>query len=148
MDFISTLAAITILFFAVFVIKQFFSKEISGKICALCISVSLTWISLLLMKYLGYFEDDLAIALFMGMTLLGIYYAVEKNVRKEITIFRLPFLLSLATLGYFILTLSNVLREVLYLSALWTFFITFYIYRNNPKVKKPVDKLVECCKKW
>ena len=148
MELISILITITILFFLILIIKYFIPKEINVKICAICISISLVWISLLILYYFGKFENNTIIALLMGMTILGIVYTVERNVKKELTLFRLPFLLSLFTLGYFALMYSLNLNTIIFLSCMWLLFIIVYFYRNNSSMKKMIDSIVECCKKW
>ncbi len=148
MELFYILIAITILFFVMLIIKQFLPDKLSAKTCAICFSVSMTWIILLLFYYLKYFDNQLIIALLMGMTLLGIYYIFESKVKKELTLFRLPFLLSLILAGYFLLTFSSIVKEIFFLALVWLFFFIVYIYRNNNQLKKAVNKIVECCKRW
>lgn len=148
MSLINILFGIIVLFFLILVVRIFLPRKVKGKICSICLASSLTWISLLVLYYLGKFDDVLIIALLMGMTLLGVFYIWERNVKKSLTFFRLPFLLSLIIAGYYVLTLKNVFREIVLLIVLWLIFGVIYFYRANLGFKKFVDKVVECCKKW
>lgn len=148
MGFLYVLLGIVALFFAVLIAKQILSKGAKEKVCAICLASTLTWLVLLILYYTGRFENLLIIGLLMGATVLGVFYSVEKVVRKELTFFRLPFLLTLFTIGYFLLTLENIYRELVLLVVLWGVFALIYGYRNSSGMKGFVDKIVECCKKW
>lgn len=135
------------LFVLILIVKSVLGKR-GEKICGICLSFSLTWIVLLVLYYLGKFDNLVLISLLMGLTLLGIYYTLERKVSREKTIFRLPLLLTLILIGYFALTLENLIRELIVVIVLWSLFGVLYFYRNSYKLKKFVDKIVECCKKW
>ena len=85
-------------------------------------------------------------------SVLGLFYVVEKNVRKEFTLFRLPFLLSLIFFVYSAITFmkssNEFLKSVLFLTGLWGVFLLVYFYRANKSMSVFVNKIVECCKKW
>jgi len=135
------------LFVLILIVKAFLGK-IGEKICAICLSFSLIWIFLLVMYYFGKFENLLLIGLLMGLTVLGSFYTWERNVKKQSTIFRLPLLLTLVLVGYYLLTFENLIKEAILLAILWVLFGIFYFYRNNRNLKGFIDKIVECCKKW
>ena len=135
------------LFVLILIVKAFLGK-VGEKVCAICLSFSLTWIFLLVMYYLGRFENPLLIGLMMGLTIFGLFYAWERNVKKQATIFRLPLLLTLVLIGYYLLTFENLIKEAVLLAVLWVLFGVFYFYRNNRNLKGFIDKIVECCKKW
>ena len=135
------------LFVLILVVKPFLGKK-GEKICAICLSFALTWIVLLFLYYFGKFDNLILIGLLIGLTILGIYYTLERNVSREKTIFRLPLLLTLILIGYFVLTLENLIREAIIVAVLWSLFGVLYFYRHSYKLKKFVDKIVECCKKW
>ena len=135
------------LFVLILIVKAFLGK-IGEKVCAICLSFSLTWIFLLVMYYLDRFENLLLIGLMMGLTIFGLFYAWERNVKKQATIFRLPLLLTLVLIGYYLLTFENLIKEAVLLAVLWVLLGVFYFYRNNRNLKGFIDKIVECCKKW
>ena len=139
---------IIVLFF-IFLIAKGFSKKFKDKFCAICAAVSVTWICLLVLYWLGIFENKVIIALLMGQSILGVYYIAEKKAKQELQVFRLPFLLTLIAFGYSLLTVpGDLIMVILLLLALWTFFIFLYLYRNNKNMRSFVKKIVECCKKW
>jgi len=148
MEFIQILEIIIALFFIILIIKQVFPKKLKDKICALCFSIIITWVGLLILYWSGRFENILIIALLMGGSVLGIFYAVERHVKKDKTIFRLPFFLTLLSLGYFLLTFENILKVLILLVILWVIFLLIYTYRKNKSFNLVVNKIVECCKKW
>jgi hypothetical protein len=133
-----SLAGITILFFLFLILRNF-----SKKICAICLSVSLTWIVLLSLYFLGIFTDKIIIAILMGMSALGLFYMFY----EKLSVFKLPFILTLIFVIYSILESFKV--DSLYLLIiLWIFFFIVYIFRKNPSLKYGINKLIECCKKW
>ena len=89
---------ITGLFFLLLIIKSFIKKT-TEKICAICLAFAITWIVIWILRWKGYFPDGTFIGILMGMTILGIFYTLEKSVKKELTLFRLPFLLTLVFLA-------------------------------------------------
>ena len=133
-----TLAGITILFFLFLIMRN-----LSKKICAICLAVSLSWIILLTFYFWGYFLDKTIIAILMGMSVLGLFYMFY----EELSVFKLPFILTLISLIFFILEEIN-LNAIYFLLSLWIFFFIVYIFRKNPLLKYGINKLIECCKKW
>src|SRR3989338_1578922 len=80
-----------------------FLKNYASRICAICLAVSVTWIILLVLFWQGYFGDKVLIGLLIGQSIVGIYYLLEQKVSERMTIFRLPFLLSLMVAAYTLL---------------------------------------------
>ena len=69
------IAAISALFVILLVIKSLAKL----KLCVICLSVSVTWLAMLVMYKLGYFENPALLALLMGQSITGIYYLFEKK---------------------------------------------------------------------
>ncbi len=134
------LLGVILLFFIFLAMKNLIGSE---RICAICFSVLFTWIFLLLGYFWGLFFNKIIIAILMGMSVLGIYYVAEKKVKKRFLVFRLPFLLTLIFVVYFVLE-EFILESFILLGVLWVFFILIYSFKFNGFAKK----LVECCKKW
>lgn len=147
-SFITILGAIIVLFFLILMVKQLFPKKSKEKICVLCVSVVITWFVLLILYWLGKFYDLLIIALLMGGSVLGLFYTMERNVKKDLTFFRLPFFLTLLFISWFLLTFEIRMKSLLLLVVLWFVFLIIYFYRKNKKINSFVNKIVECCKKW
>ena len=88
MDTITTvLIGIVILFFILLVLKNIFNLK---KFCAICISITLVWVLLLISYFLNIFIDKTIIAILMGHTSLGIFYLWEKKTKEKFKVFRLP----------------------------------------------------------
>ncbi|MFH1325369.1 MAG: hypothetical protein ABIH49_01190 [archaeon] len=113
------------------------------KFCVICASVSLTWIVLLILYFLGIFTDKIIIAILMGMSALGLFYLVY----DKLSVFKLPFILTLIALIYFILEKFE-LNTVYFLAILWFFFTLIYFFKSNKNLQVFANKLVECCRKW
>ena len=138
------LIGITALFFLLLALKNILNLK---KTCAICLSVTLAWITLLIFYFLEIFNDKIIIAVLMGHTSLGIYYMLEKKVRKSFLFFRLPYLLTSIWLIYFIIE-GFILNSLYVIFILWLLFILVYLLRNNSGFSKFVNKLIECCKRW
>ena len=142
------LGSIAVLFVALLIFKDAIMKN-KLKFCVICVAVSLTWITLLVLFFLKKFTDTTLIALLMGQSILGIYYLLEKRVKEDLKIFRLPFLLSAIVVGYSFFDIAgDIIKIIVFLSLLWIFFIFIYAYRSRPKLNKFVKKIIACCKDW
>ena len=141
--------AITALFFIMLGIKQFLKGKAKEEFCAICLAVSINWIILLILYWLGLFNDKTILAVLMGQSSLGIFYLAEKNVKENLKIFRLPFLLTLIMIVYSVLEGFSYSTNVIYfIFILWILFIFIYAFNENGKFKKLTKKIIECCKKW
>ena len=136
---------ITGLFFAVLGIKELIPKK---NICAICFAVALTWIALLVLFWKKMFSDPILIALLMGQSIIGLFYLWENYVNEKWLLFRLPFLLTITTLGYLSITGSINTSLLLFLGILWLIFSFMYASKQNKKINSMVKKVIQCCKKW
>lgn len=144
-DIYGAFLIITALFFILLLIKSMTKKEF----CVICVSFALTWIYLLFTPYRSAFSDKVLLGIFMGQTSIGIYYLLESKLDEKFHLFRLPFLLSLTLLIYAVLSYSSVVLSALkFILLVWAIFIIIFAYRKNPKAKKLVKKIIECCKRW
>ena len=132
------------LFFILLILKNILNFK---KLCVLCVSVSLTWIILLILFLTNIFTDKIIIAILMGHTSLGIFYLWEKNVREKFKIFRLPLLLTFIFIIYAVLE-NFEFNSLLLILGLWIVFSLIYLFRNNKKFSKFAKKLIECCRNW
>ena len=139
------IAAISALFVILLVIKSLAKLTL----CVICLSVSVTWLAMLVMYKLGYFENPALLALLMGQSITGIYYLFEKKVSEEYHVFRLPLILTLTFLFYAILLPSPEILQAFYLLiSIWLIFILLFVYRKSPSLRGTVKKVIECCKDW
>ena len=131
---------ITLLFFLILALKNILNLK---KICVICFSITLMWITLLTLYFLDIFTDKIIIAILMGHTSLGLFYILEKKIKKNFLLFRLPYLLTSISLVYFML--NGFITSILYfILGLWLLFTLIYLLKFNKLTKK----IIECCKKW
>lgn len=119
------------------------------RFCVICASIGLTWVALLALYRLGAFHDPVVIALFMGQSVVGVYYLAEKRLPERFKAFRLPFLLTATYAAYALLAgTRGTLIAAAFLAALWLGLSVLHVCRRNPRVKTIVDRLVACCRDW
>ena len=136
------LAVITIIFIAILGVKKLFSL----KLCALCASIFMSWAGLLFLYRLGRFHDSVLLSLFMGQSITGKYYALDKRVQPVLRIFALPFFLTLTTIFYLaIVGFSSIFPPLLVLSGLWIVAYIVFSYRRDPGKKLITDAVMNCC---
>lgn len=134
------LIGITSLFFIILAVKSIFKIK---RFCAICLSVTLAWIGLLVLYLLNIFTDKIIMAILMGHTSLGIYYTLEKKIKKRFLLFRLPYLLTSILIIYSVLN-GFIISSLYLILGIWLFFVLIYLLKFNKFAKK----LIECCKKW
>ena len=128
---------IPVFFFLVLIFNTLFKKNI----CAVCGGIFLTWILFLVLHYLGYFQNQIILALLIGGTVSGVFNLLK----SKLGLFKLPFILTLFYLGYLLLTKSFNLYIIYLLLSFWLIFGLIYILLKN---KNFLQKLIECCKDW
>ena len=139
------LIIISVLFFVILGIKNFFKKSF----CVICGAVSLTWLGLLILYWQGIFTDVVTVSLLVGETILALYYLFDAKAKEELKFFRLPFLLSLITTAYFVITFSFSLNVLFLLVGLWFAFLIIYSFRyKSVAVESFMSSVMECCKRW
>lgn len=139
---------ITFLFFFLLSIKQLLGKRLKERFCVLCATISLTWIILLILSYLHFFTNTIFIALLMGHTSLGVFYLIEKRLKDEDKIFRLPLLLTFIAILYVLLGGFVTFSLFIILIVLWMIFLIVYLLRKEGNVGTFAKKIIECCKQW
>jgi hypothetical protein len=144
-DPVLVLLVIAVLFVGLLIIKSI----TKWKFCVICTSVSVTWMALLVSYWLEIFDQPVIIAVLMGQSIVGVYYFLENKTDEELHVFRLPLLLTL-TLATF--AALGVTTDLVYglglLAALWVVLSLLYLYRQNPKTRIVVDRIIACCKDW
>jgi hypothetical protein len=144
-DSVLVLLVIAVLFVALLIVKS-----ITGwKFCVICTSVSVTWIALLVLYWLGLFDQPVIVAVLMGQSVTGLYFLLEKKTSEEFHVFRLPLLLTLTLAA---LVALGVATDLVYglsvLAVLWVVLSLLYLYRENPKTKIVVERIIACCRDW
>lgn len=52
-------------------------------VCAICAAVSLTWISIIVLRLFNFYISDIILAVLMGESITGIMYLFENSARKK-----------------------------------------------------------------
>jgi len=144
-DPVLVLLVIAVLFIALLVVKSM----TGWKFCVICTSVSLTWIALLVLYWLGLFDQPVIAAVLMGQSVTGLYFLLEKKTSEELHVFRLPLLLTLTLAAFVVLGVStDLVYGLSLLAVLWVVLSLLYLYRENPKTRIAVDRIIACCRDW
>jgi hypothetical protein len=142
--------ALVLLVIAVLFVVLLIVKSITGwKFCVICTSVSVTWIALLVLYWLGLFDQPVIVAVLMGQSVMGLYYLLEKRSNEQLHVFRLPLLLTLTLAAFVVLGAStDLVYSLSLLAVLWAVLSLLYSYRENPKTRIVVDRIIACCRDW
>ncbi len=140
-------SGIIAVFFVLLAAKELFAKK--SRLCLICASVSLTWLTLLVLYKKGVFDDVVILSMLMGQSIVGIFYLLEKKTSEKLHMFKVPFLLTLTFAFYSAVVFPDDFVKVLaLLAALWAVLTILFFYRNNNKAGVIIRKLIECCKRW
>lgn len=143
MDVAIVFAVIFLLFAVLLVLK----KTLKIRLCAMCSAVALTWAGLLILYWLGQFDNTTLIALLIGQSVLGLYYLAEKRFREELMIFRLPGWMTLTFIAYTAIA-GLELWPFAIIAPAWLIAGFLYAYSANPKLRGTVDHIIACCRDW
>ncbi len=137
----------SVLFFLLLFIKSSFIDRLKIKFCVICATVSLTWLTLLILYKLNIFNNQIILAILIGQTTLAIYYILEKN--KRLRFFRLPLLLSLTIIAYSLIEVpGDILKAASLILIFWLLFALPYNFSSLKLSRSFLKKMVECCKRW
>jgi len=120
------------------------------KFCAICVTVSSSWIILLLMYFLtNLITNPIIIAVLMGESVIGLYYLLEKKVPTTWQLFRWPYIVTMTTAVCVILGLrEKIMSTIILVSIIWIIYLLIYFLRNYPIIKKIIQRLIACCRDW
>lgn len=125
------LLGMLVLFLLLVFSREALQKKFKIKICAICSTVSLTWITLLVLKlFLGVKEiDNLFVGILMGGSLVGIMYLFEKKAKEagKGRLLWIKFLIILFGVYLIYLFLSEVYNLVFWLVLLASVILLIYI---------------------
>lgn len=139
------LFASIVLVFAIAVTVQAVTKK---SFCALCASVSASWIGFLLFAYFSKAFDPKLLAIFIGASVTGFTYFIEKKVPEHARIFKMPFFLTLALGGYALVGVRISPPVFILVMAGWIATACIYLFQKNTKIKRLATRLIECCKNF
>jgi len=148
MELLLILVIILVLFLLLLFIKSLLPKRLRERFCVLCSAVSLSWLGLLILSWLGRFENRVLLALLIGSSVTGVYYLADAKL-ESLRLFRLPFFLTLLTVAYNLVAGERVeAAPYFFLVVLWALFGFLFTYRSKKRVRQLVDRIVACCKRW
>ncbi|PIR38012.1 MAG: hypothetical protein COV34_02905 [Candidatus Zambryskibacteria bacterium CG10_big_fil_rev_8_21_14_0_10_42_12] len=117
-------------------------------VCALCGSVSATWIVFLALYYTGVRTDPVLIGILMGGSVVGLIELVSKKVPESFQIFKIALYLTFIVIAYGLLQ-RYISEEVFgFLAALWAMSVFIYMFQHNERIKAVGRHIIECCKNW
>lgn len=136
--------SITALFVVFLSVKSLTDLEI----CAICASVSGTWVPLLVLYHGGYYGNETVIALLIGQSVVGVFYLLKGNLPDRYNVYSLPFLLTGTVFGYLLLEPELLEYSIGAVVALWTVASLLFVYREDDRVRTVFDEIVACCRDW
>jgi hypothetical protein len=137
---------------AFFLVLALFTASLGLKkkwpnLCAICNSVSLTWIALILAGYLGYYVSPIVLAALLGASAVGGMYYLSHKLGSTFEFWKLPYLLTSIYVIYVYLEERFQLLELLMVISLWTVFLFIWLSKSK-SAKNLTSKLIECCRNW
>ncbi len=139
-----------ILLIGFFIIALIFRKISEQNLCAVCASVTLTWLTLLFFHYIYGGIDHAVLGILMGGSAVGLtYYFFEK--KSDIyQIFKFPFLVSLFWISYQIIGKISIdlLKELIIIALIWILFLTVFLFYKSGHIREIGKKIIECCRNW
>ena len=143
------MSLVILLLIGYFVLALIVQSIMSKSFCAMCVSVTFSWLTLLVLDFKHIYTDPLIIGILMGGSAVGLVYYLFRH-KSNLEIFKFPLLSSLFWLVYILLQKSSVLwvRDVTILGGLWVFFLFIYMFYQNGKIKDWGKRIIECCKNW
>lgn len=141
----SILIILVLLFFLAILAQKIFGKNF----CAMCLSVSLTWIIVFIWGLFFGELDTVALGILMGGSAVGFMYFVFRF-NEKFQFFKFPFLIFLFWFVYQLIkgVTSDFLKEGLIVGVIWAVFAIVYLFRNNRGLRDWSERIVECCKNW
>lgn len=139
----------TLLLIAYFALALIVQKITSKAFCAMCVSVTLSWLTLLILDFKSIYTNPLIIGILMGGSAVGLVYYLFRG-KSNLEMFKFPLLISLFWLVYSLLQDSSLLwvRDASILGGLWVFFIFIHMFYQNGKMRDWGKRIIECCKNW
>lgn len=156
LDFLP-LVSIPSLYFVTALLKP--HLKLPFNLCAVCVSVSFTWVIMLALLFGGLAVSTESVAILMGMSIAGLMYKME-IFYKEHKVRNFWFVRIFEIVGgfYFVLSLLNREWGIMFFTAFVTFFFILIptlffqklthevVVKETQGVKKSLlEKLEDCC---
>jgi len=143
------MSLVILLLIGYFALALIVQKIASKTFCAMCVSVTLSWATLVILYFKNLYTDPLIIGILMGGSVVGLVYYLFRE-KKKFEMFKFPFLISLFWLIYIIIGYpsNSLAKDVLILVGIWVIFVVVYIFYSNGKIRNLGRRIIECCKNW
>ncbi len=136
---------VLLLITGLFVLGLIIKNTLVRQLCVLCLSISGSWIILLTLYRLGYFHNQVLLAMLMGQSITGIFYLARRHVAKILHIFTLPFFLCLTVVAYWAVGERVAFVPILgFLTALWVIGYVLLLSSNDVG-KRTAKTIMQCC---
>jgi hypothetical protein len=132
------------------------SKVLGRRVCITCYSVSLTWITLLILKYTGIFEvSTTLISILIAQSAVGISnlsdeFLIINNLHLSQTILKFGTIVYGTFVAFIFGYLSEIFGFILVIPLMWLGILSMtpINYASKPvtnRSKELMDKLKKCC---
>lgn len=146
MNSLDFIIIMTTAFFALGIVVQSLTRL---KFCAVCVAISLSWVTLLTMKLGGFAVSPTIIGILMGESVVGMYFFLEKRVPEALQLFRWPYLITATVVVLWVAgEQRGGKRALLLLLFIWITYVLIFMFRNNIYFKKITERLLACCRDW
>jgi len=128
----------------------FADRVFKWKICPICAGVSLTWLSMIVARELGYYVDPSILAMLIGGSVVGVAYQLEKKLPngRSLLLWKTLFMTGGFVAGYGLVYSS---WAVLIGAVIWGLILIYAFFRRTQtpvKSQKAVElekKMEQCC---
>lgn len=146
---ISSVLSIIILYFLAAWLRPLLGRLFGFRPCAICAAVSITWLALLPLWFLGKEVDLLVVALLVGGSIVGLMYRAEKKLGSGGYFWLLRLLLIVGGISAVYLFLREVWLWFIIVSFVFIFLL-LWVYLASFNKKQPGSgelqkKLEHCC---
>jgi hypothetical protein len=142
-----TLALILLIgfFFLALIVRSVFKIDL----CAICASVTATWITLLVFHFTKDGVDPVILGILLGGSSVGLMYYLFNN-KNTLQIFKFPLIISLFWIVYIAITgLEEFeVKDIGILLSVWILFGVLYFFHKNAYLRKWWQRIIECCRNW
>jgi len=128
-----------------FIVGLIYNQRSKKALCAICASIALTWLLLLILYKTDAYQDTVLLSLLMGQSITGLYYLGVRRLPKSLRIFTLPFFLSLTAIFYLLITAKLVLGAFAFAAAWWLVAWLIFVWRDDPGKKRLSNAVINCC---
>jgi len=102
--------------------------EIIKKICPICVLVSGTWLTLLILKWFGYPVSESFLAMLMGGSVVGVSFTLEKKIKGPVMLWKLLTI----PLGFGLMFALISFSWGSFVAQTLAYFLFWFLFRGGP----------------